>query len=59
VENSLAQIELWRSILSLSYVQGDLKPFLQLVSIAESNRGLPIGGAESGVPPISILPESK
>jgi outer membrane protein len=37
VEDALAQIEVWRSILSLSYVQGDLKPFLQLVAIAEGN----------------------
>ncbi len=40
VEDALAQIEVWRSILSLAYVQGDLQPFLQLVAIAEGNREL-------------------
>ncbi len=39
VEDALAQIEVWRSILSLSYVQGDLKSFLELVTIAERNMG--------------------
>jgi outer membrane protein TolC len=34
VEDALAWIEVWRSILALGYVQGDLKPFLQLVSAA-------------------------
>jgi outer membrane protein TolC len=37
VEDALAQIEVWRSILSLSYVQGDIRPFLQLVSLAEGS----------------------
>jgi outer membrane protein TolC len=39
VEDALAQIEVWRSILSLAYVQGDIRPFLQLVSIAEGSTG--------------------
>jgi hypothetical protein len=37
VEDALAQVDVWRSILRLSYVQGDLKPFLQVVEIAESD----------------------
>lgn len=40
VEDALAQIEVWHSILSLAYVKGDLKPFLQLVALAEGNRPL-------------------
>jgi hypothetical protein len=39
VENALAQIEVWRSILALAYIQGDLKPFVDLVAIAERNIG--------------------
>ncbi len=39
VEDALAQIEVWRSILSLAYVQGDLRPFLQLVTLAEGSSG--------------------
>jgi outer membrane protein len=39
VEDALAQIEVWRSILSLAYVQGSLQPFLELVAIAEGNTG--------------------
>ena len=39
VEDALAQLEVWRSILALSYVQGDLKTFLNLVKIAEGNTG--------------------
>ncbi|HEY9715234.1 MAG TPA: TolC family protein, partial [Chroococcales cyanobacterium] len=39
VEDAVAQIEVWRSILALSYVQGELKPFLELVAIAEGNKG--------------------
>jgi outer membrane protein TolC len=42
VEDALAQIEVWRSILALAYVQGELKPFLELVSIAEGNKNMPI-----------------
>jgi outer membrane protein len=41
VEDALAQIDVWRSILALSYVQGDLDPFLQLVAIAEGNTQRP------------------
>lgn len=37
VEDALAQLEVWRSILALSYAQGDLRTFLNLVSIAEGN----------------------
>lgn len=37
VTDALAQIDVWRAILSLSYVQGDLRPFLQLVDIVEGN----------------------
>lgn len=36
VEDAVAQIEVWRAILQLAYVQGDLQPFLQLVSIVQS-----------------------
>lgn len=35
VEDAVAQIEVWRSILKLAYVQGDLQPFLQLVDIVQ------------------------
>lgn len=35
VENAVAQLEVWRSILSLAYAQGDVNPFLKLVTIAE------------------------
>jgi outer membrane protein TolC len=37
VEDALAQIEVWRSILALSYAQGDIRPFLQLVALAEGS----------------------
>ena len=37
VEDAVAQVEVWRSILSLAYVQGDLKPFLQVVEIASGD----------------------
>lgn len=37
VEDALAQIEVWRSILALAYVHGDLGPFLELVDIAQGN----------------------
>ncbi len=37
VEDALAQIDVWRAILCLAYVQGDLRPFLQLVELVESN----------------------
>lgn len=35
VENAVAQIEVWRAILALGYVQGDLQNFFKLVDIAE------------------------
>ncbi len=35
VENAVAQIEVWRSILALGYAQGDLNTFFKLVEIAE------------------------
>lgn len=37
VEDAMAQVEVWRSILALAYIQGDLRPFMQLVDIAEGN----------------------
>ncbi len=37
VEDAMAQVEVWRSILQLAYAQGDLKPFLQVVQIAEGD----------------------
>lgn len=37
VEDAIAQVEVWRSVLSLGYVQGDLKPFLSLVAAAEGS----------------------
>lgn len=37
VTDALAQIDVWRSVLALGYVHGDLRPFLQLVDIAEGN----------------------
>lgn len=37
VENAMAQVEVWRSVLALAYVQGDLAPFLKLVDIVEGN----------------------
>lgn len=39
VENAIAQVEVWRSVLALSYAQGDLTPFLELVSLAEGSSG--------------------
>lgn len=38
VEDALAQIEVWRSILAIGYVQGDLTPFLRLVAMTEGRR---------------------
>lgn len=35
VQHAVAQVEVWRSILASAYVQGDLKPFLNLVIMAE------------------------
>jgi hypothetical protein len=46
VEDALAQVDVWRSILSLAYVQGDLRPFMQCVDIAEGNTGRQIGMKE-------------
>ncbi|MBS2003737.1 MAG: TolC family protein [Cyanobacteria bacterium SZAS LIN-5] len=37
VEDAIAQIDVWRSILALSYVQGDLRPFLQLVDLMQGS----------------------
>jgi outer membrane protein TolC len=37
VEDALAQVDVWRSILHLAYVQGNLRPFLQIVTIAEGD----------------------
>jgi outer membrane protein TolC len=37
VEDAVAQIDVWRSVLALSYVQGDLRPFLQLVDIMQGS----------------------
>jgi outer membrane protein TolC len=37
VEDAIAQVEVWRSVLALGYVQGDLKPFLSLVAAAEGS----------------------
>lgn len=37
VEDAQAQVDVWRSILHLAYVQGDLRPFLQVVAIAEGD----------------------
>jgi outer membrane protein len=37
VEDALAQVDVWRAILHLAYVQGNLRPFLQVVTIAEGD----------------------
>ncbi len=37
VENAVAQVDVWRSILSLGYAQGDLATFFRLVDIAEGD----------------------
>lgn len=39
VENAVAQVQVWRSILAAAYVQGDLKPFLNLITLAERRAG--------------------
>lgn len=39
VENAVAQVQVWRAILAAAYVQGDLKPFLNLVALAERRAG--------------------
>lgn len=38
VEDAVAQIEVWRSILAVGYAQGDLTPFLQLVDIVQGGK---------------------
>lgn len=40
VEDAVAQIDVWRSILHLAYVQGDLKTFFQVLDIAEGSRAV-------------------
>ncbi len=35
VEDAIAQVEVWRAILAMGYVQGSLRPFLTLVAAAE------------------------
>lgn len=35
VEDAIAQVEVWRAILAMGYVQGSLNPFLSLVAAAE------------------------
>ena len=37
VENAVAQVDVWRSILQLAYVGGDMRPFLQVVDIVEGS----------------------
>ncbi|MBZ0185789.1 MAG: TolC family protein, partial [Candidatus Obscuribacterales bacterium] len=37
VENAIAQVDVWRSVLALGYAQGDLQAFFKLVSIAEGD----------------------
>ena len=37
VEDAVAQIEVWRSLLALSYAQGDLKPFVEIVNIVQGD----------------------
>ncbi len=36
VQNAIAQVRIWRALLSLSYAQGDLRPFIQLAKSAEA-----------------------
>lgn len=35
VDDALAQVRVWKAILATGYVQGDLRPFLKIVSAAE------------------------
>jgi outer membrane protein TolC len=35
VDDALAQVRVWKAILATGYVQGDLRPFMQIVSAAE------------------------
>lgn len=37
VQDAVAQVDVWRSVLSLAYVQGDLRPFLQLIDIVQGS----------------------
>ncbi len=37
VKDARAQVEVWRSVLHLAYVHGDLRPFLRIVEIAEGD----------------------
>lgn len=37
VENAVADVKVWRSILAVSYAQGNLRPLLQLARLAEEN----------------------
>ncbi len=37
VQDAVAQVNVWRAILALAYAQGDLRPFLQIVQIAEGD----------------------
>lgn len=39
VEDALAQTEVWRAMLALAYVQGDLAPFMQVVDLAQASLG--------------------
>lgn len=39
VEDAIAQVEVWRSILAAGYVHGSLKPFQSLISAAEGAGG--------------------
>jgi outer membrane protein TolC len=36
VEDAVAEVRVWRSILAVSYAQGDLRPFMSLVTAAEA-----------------------
>jgi outer membrane protein len=38
VEDALAQLEVWRSILAVGYAQGSLQPFMAVVAAAEGKR---------------------
>jgi outer membrane protein len=38
MENAVAEVRVWQSILALGYAQGDLKPFLQLASLAQGGK---------------------
>ena len=38
VEDAVAQVRVWRSILAVSYAQGNLHPFMSLVASAEGSK---------------------